>query len=151
LLSAAQEETAVAAASSDFHEHENCTTMAVTTSSPIKPTPDSTASEAPLWTSSGSTSDLLPLRSAAQEETAVAAASLAQSPATVSSTDLETNQDKVSSMASICPSEVNFDVGEFFFAHDLHLTFQQDYADCILDDGDLAKELSDEDHSGLAR
>ena len=40
--------------SSDFHEHN--TTMAIATSSPLKPTPDSKiASEAPSWTTSRST------------------------------------------------------------------------------------------------
>jgi len=88
--------------SSDFHEHESPTAMAVTTSSPINPIPEST--EAPLCTSS-------------------------ESPATVSSTELETNQDKVPSKvinASINASEVDFN----------------DYVDCVLD-GDLASELSD--------
>jgi len=130
---------------SDFQEHESRTTMTVATSSPIKPTPDSTASEAPSWTSSSSTSNLLSLLSAPQEKTGVAAASSAQcsalpesvqpqsipleSPATVSSTGFETNRDKVSSKvinASISATEVDFD----------------DYADCVLDDGDLANELS---------
>ena len=120
--------------SSDCHEHESPTAMAVTTSSPIKPTPDSTASEAPSSSlTSSSTSNLLPLLSAPQEEkTGVAAASPAQcsslptqpqsmhleSPATVSSMDFETNRDEVSSKvidASVCASEVNFDVGELVF------------------------------------
>lgn len=29
------------------------------------------------------------------------------------------------------------------FAYHPYLTFQKDYADCVLDDGDLANELSD--------
>ena len=106
--------------SSDVHEHESHTAMAVTTSSPINPISESTALEAPLCTSS-------------------------ESPATVSLTDLETNEDKVPSKvinASINASEVNFNVGELVFAHHLYLIIQQDYMDCVLD-GDLASELSD--------
>ena len=85
--------------SSDFHEHGSRTTMAVATSS------------------------------APQEKTGVAAVSPAhcsalpvlarpqgmplESSATVSSTDFETIRDKVSLInASICVSEVDFDVGE---------------------------------------
>ena len=115
--------------SSDSQEHESCTTMAVETSSPIEPTPDSTASEAPSWTSS---SDLLPLLSAPQEEKMeVAAASPEQCsalPASAppqnmpleSSTDFETIRDEVSlspkvTSASVCASEVDFDVGEIVF------------------------------------
>ena len=119
--------------SSDFHEHESRTTMAVTTSS-IEPTPDSTASEALSWTSSRSTSNSPPLLSALQEKTGVDPESPAQcstllgsdlpqnmpleTPATVSSTDFETNRDKVSSeviSTPICASEVNFDVSELVF------------------------------------
>ena len=115
--------------SSDFHEHESHTTMAVTTSSPIKPTPDLTS-----WISS-STSNKIPLLSAPQEEkVGVAAASPAQrsvlpasarpqsipleNPAIVSSTGFETNRDKVTSKvinASICASEVDFNVGQLVF------------------------------------
>jgi RNase H len=117
--------------SSDLHEDESRTTMAVTTPSPIKLSPEST----PSWTSSGSASNLLPLLSAPQEEkTGLAAASPAQcsalpasvllqsifleSPATVSSMDFGTNGDEASSKvtnASICASEVNFDVGLLVF------------------------------------
>ena len=109
---------------------ESLTTVAVTTSSTIKPTADST----PSWISS-SKSNIIPLLSAPQEEKmGVAAASSAQrsalpassppqsipleSPAIVSSTGFETNRDKVSSKvinASICASEVNFDVGQLVF------------------------------------
>ena len=109
---------------------ESLTTVAVTTSSTIKPTADST----PSWISS-SKSNIIPLLSAPQEEKmGVAAASSAQrstlpassppqsipleSPAIVSSTAFETNRDKVSSKvinASICASEVNFDVGQLVF------------------------------------
>lgn len=109
---------------------ESLTTVAVTTSSTIKPTADST----PSWISS-SKSNIIPLLSAPQEEKmGVAAASSAQrsalpassppqsipleSPAMVSSTGFETNRDKVSSKvinASICASEVNFDVGQLVF------------------------------------
>lgn len=32
---------------------------------------------------------------------------------------------------------------DFFLPTNLILTFQQDYIDCVLDDGDLANELSD--------
>ena len=126
---------------SDFHEHERRTTTAVATSSPFTPTPDSTASET------------------AQEKTGGAAASLSQcfvlpasalpqnmpleSPATVSSTDFETIQDKVSLKVAICVSEVDFDVCELVFRPSSISHIQQDYADCVLDDGDLAKELSD--------
>ena len=109
---------------------ESLTTVAVTTSSTIKPTADST----PSWISS-SKSNIIPLLSAPQEEKmGVAAATSAQrsalpassppqsipleSPAIVSSTGFETNRDKVSSKvinASICASEVNFDVGQLVF------------------------------------
>lgn len=120
--------------SSDFQEHEGRTTMAVATSSQFKPTPDSVASKVLSWIYSRSTSNLLPLLSAPQEKTGVAAASPAQcsvlptsarpqsmpleSPATVSSTDFETIRAKVSLKvinASICASEVDFDVGELVF------------------------------------
>ena len=117
--------------SSNFHEHN-------ATSSPFKPTPDSKiASEAPSWTASRSTSNLLPLLSAPREKAGVAAESPAQcsalpasarpqntpqeSLATVSSTDfekIETIRDKVSLkviFASICASEVNSNVSEFGF------------------------------------
>ena len=126
--------------SSDFHEHESRTAMAVTTSLPIKPTSDPTASEDPSWNSSRSTSIVLPLLSAPREEkTGIAAGSPAQcfalpasarpqvipleSPATVSSTDFEIDRDNVSSKASIHASEVNFDVGELllFIIYILHL------------------------------
>ena len=58
--------------SSNFHEHESHTTVAVTTSSSIKSTPDSTS-----WISS-SISNEIPLLSATQEKVGVAAASPAQ-------------------------------------------------------------------------
>lgn len=97
----------------DLREHESRSTMAVATSLPFTPTPDSTASEVPSWTSSRSTSNLLPSLSAPQEaKTGVAAASPAQcsalpilarppsmpleSPATVSSTNFETIRAKIS-------------------------------------------------------
>ena len=72
-------------------------------------------------------------------------------PATVGPTDLETIRDKVSLKVSICANEVDVDVGELVFRPSS--ISHQNYADCVLDDGDLAKELSDyifcEDH--LAR
>ena len=58
--------------SSNFHERESHTTVAVTTSSSIKSTPDSTS-----WISS-SISNKIPLLSATQEKMGVTAASPAQ-------------------------------------------------------------------------
>jgi hypothetical protein len=112
----------------NLHEHESRTTMAVATSSPSTPAPDS---EVTSWTSFP-TSNLLPLLSASQEKTGIAAASPAQcstlptsarpqsmpleSPATVSSTDFETIQASLKGInASICASEVDFDVCELGF------------------------------------
>ena len=124
--------------SSDFHEQESGTTMAVAN---LKPTPYST--------------NLLPESAPHDEMMGVARPQvmLLESPATVSQTDFETIRDKKISLKVICAlppfvpvkhEEVNFDVGELVFAHQLYLIFQQqDYMDCILDDGDLAKELSD--------
>jgi len=107
--------------SSDFHEHESRTTVAVTTSSLIKPTPDSTPNKIPLLSAPQEEKMEVAAASPAQSSTLPASArpqsTPFESPAIVSSTGSET----------ICASEVNFD----------------DYADCVLDDEDLAKELSD--------
>jgi hypothetical protein len=140
--------------SSDLREQESRTTMGVATLSPIKPAPYS--------------KNLLPESALHDEMMGVAAVSPTQcspilsarpqvmpleSPATVSQTDFETIRDKKISLKVICAhppfvpvkhEEVNFDVGELILAHQLYLIFQQqDYMDCILDDEDIATELSD--------
>jgi len=118
------------------------TTMAIATSSAIKPV----ATEASPLTSSRSTSNLLPVSAPRDEKMGVAAVSPAQcsgpqsipleSPATVSQTSFETIRNKKVSLKVIYAlppfvpvkyEDVNFD----------------DYTDCVLDDEDLAKELSD--------
>ena len=127
------------------------TTMAIATSSAIKPV----ATEASPLTSSRSTSNLLPV--SAPRDVSPAQCSGPQSiplesPATVSQTNFETIRNKKVSLKVIYAlppfvpvkyEEVNFDVGELVFAHHLYLTLHQDYADCVLDDEELAKELSD--------
>jgi ribonuclease HI len=128
--------------SPDFYDHKSRTTMAVATSSPIK----RIATEASPWTSSMSTSNLLSVSAPQDKEIRVAAVSPAQcsgpqripleTPAIVSQTSFETIRNKKISLKVIYAlppfvpvkhEEVNFD----------------DYTDCVLDDEDLAKELSD--------
>ncbi|KAF8807925.1 ribonuclease H-like protein [Phlegmacium glaucopus] len=134
------------------HEHHDRIAMAVAASSPFKPTLYPTATEAILRSSSRSPSNLLPASPTPQdEEREVVAVSPAQTPtlpvsaqspsmplessATVSKTDLENIRNKKISVKVIYAlppyvpgryEEVNFN----------------DYTDCVLDDDDLAKELS---------
>ena len=141
--------------SSGFHhEHKGPRAMGVAASSPLKPS-----------------SNLLPASSAPQVEkmgsAAVSPAKCSPVPASArpqsipldsaalskSKADIESIRNKKISVKVIYAlppfvpvkqEEVNFDVSaRLGFARQLFLTCQQDYADCLLDDEDLAKQLSD--------